>query len=293
MLNGYRVFEKVQLCPLCERSEFATVDSEASVLRCVHCSFRFVSPRPTQAEVARGYSLPSSYEAWKSEGSAREQLWRRRYRQVLGTRQKGRLLDVGAGLGTFLAIARMEGWDVAGTEISETAIANAQANYGIELVRGALREDVVEGQVDVITMWHVLEHVPDPIATLQICRSLLCAGGVLVMGLPNDATPANAVSVIVRACRRFVRREVRPRYNVLRPGVESHLSHFTPRTVRRALVEARLEVVHIGVDDALPTRTPFGHVVFALRRLLTTLTPWNFATEMLVIARRSELRASR
>lgn len=281
----YRAFEEVRDCAICRGSDLETVDPKASVLRCVRCGYRFVSPRPTQAEVARGYSLPGSYESWKREGPARENLWRRRYRQVLEDRPPGRLLDVGAGLGTFLAIAQAEGWIVAGTEVSEIAIAHARKVYGIDLVPGELRGDSVPGPFDVIAMWHVIEHVPDPVSTLRTCRSLLHSDGILILGLPNDASSAQAVSAIVRTGRRFLRREIRPRYEVLRPGVESHLSHFTPRTIRQALAEAGLDVVDLGVDDALPTRSRLGHAVFQARRALTAVTPWNFGAEMLVVAK--------
>jgi len=280
----YRAFEEVRDCPICRGSQLEMVEARASVLRCVRCGYRLVSPRPTQAEVARGYSLPGSYESWKREGPAREGLWRRRYRHVLEDRRPGRLLDVGAGLGTFLAIARAKGWTVAGTEVSEIAIAHARDIYGIDLVPGELRSDSVVGPFDVIALWHVIEHVSDPVSTLRICRSLLLPDGILIVGLPNDATSAQALSAIVRGARRLLGREIRPRYEVLRPGVESHLSHFTPRTIRRALAEAGLDVVRLGVDDAVPTRSRPGHAVFAVRRALTAVTPWNLGAEMLVVA---------
>jgi 2-polyprenyl-3-methyl-5-hydroxy-6-metoxy-1,4-benzoquinol methylase len=281
----YRAFEDVRDCAICRSSDLETVDPKASVLRCARCGYRFVSPRPTQAEVARGYSLPGSYESWEREGAARERLWRRRYRQVLEDRRPGSLLDVGAGLGTFMAIAQSEGWIVAGTEVSEIAVAHAREAYGIDLVAGELRADSVPGPFDVIAMWHVIEHVPDPVSTLRTCLSLLHPDGILILGLPNDAASAQVLSAVVRGARRVLRREIRPRYEVLRPGVESHLSHFTPRTIRRALAAADLDVVHLGVDDALPTRSRLGHVVFKARRALTTVTPWNFGAEMLVVAK--------
>jgi SAM-dependent methyltransferase len=284
--GSYRAFEEVSDCAICRGSDLDTVDARASVQRCVRCGYRFVSPRPTQAEVARGYSLPGSYESWQREGSARERLWRRRYRQVLADRRPGRILDVGAGLGTFLAIAREEGWTVAGTEVSETAVAHAHDAYGIDLLPGELQSDSIIGPFDVIALWHVIEHVPDPVSTLSICRSLLHPDGILILGLPNDSASAQALSSVVRRTRRIFRRDIRPRYEVLRPGVESHLSHFTPRTIRRALAEAGLDVVRLGVDDAQPSRSRLGHVVFAARRGMTALTPWNFGAEMVVVVKR-------
>ncbi len=73
----------------------------------------------------------------------------------------GRLLDVGAGLGTFLAQARQDGWAVEGTEVSETAVSYALERYGIVLHRGQVEQmDLGSGSYDIITLWHVLEHRP-------------------------------------------------------------------------------------------------------------------------------------
>lgn len=118
-------------------------------------------------------------------------------------------------------------------------------------------------------------------ARASICRCVRC----VILGLRNDAASAQALTAIVRGARRILRRDIRPRYEVLRPGVESHLSHFTPRTIRRALSEAGFDVVRLGVDDAPPTRSRPGRAVFAARRALTAVTPWNFGAEMLVVAR--------
>ena len=281
----YADSEVVVACSLCHGSRFRSMDTVANVVACASCGYRFVSPRPTQDEIARSYSSPASYATWLTEVQPRHELWRRRFEAVLGTRPSGSLLDVGAGLGTFLAVASGRGWRVAGTEVSSTAIRYAAATYGIDLIRGRLDEVELATRFDVITLWHVIEHVPDPVATLQACRRLLAPHGRVVLALPNDSAPAQALSSLVRIVRRALRRRTQPRYERLRPGIESHLSHFTPRTIRLALREASLEPEIEDVDDAAPVRSRLGQVVFETRRALTHLTPWNFATEMLVVAR--------
>src|SRR5260370_38811561 len=75
----------------------------------------------------------------------------------------GRLLDVGAGIGTFLALAAERGWQVAGTEISESAVRLARERHGLQLRPAQLEEAGFEaGSSDVIPLWLVLQHVPSP-----------------------------------------------------------------------------------------------------------------------------------
>ncbi len=281
----YAEFEVIVECPLCRGGRFRNVDRVANVVTCVNRSFRFVSPRPTQREIARGYSTPTSYATWLTQTQPRLELWRRRFEAVMESRPSGSLLDVGAGLGTFLSIARDRGWTVAGTEVSSTAIRYAATAYGIELMCGQLDETEFATRFDVITLWHVLEHVPDPVVTLQAVRRLLAPRGRVVLALPNDSAPAQALSSVVRLVRRASRRRTQPRYERLTPGTESHLSHFTPGTIRLALREAGLEPEMEDVDDAAPLRSGLGHLVFNARRTLTHATPWNFGAEMLLVAR--------
>lgn len=94
----------------------------------------------------------------------------------------GKLLDIGAGTGDFLVAAKNNSWNVFGLEVNETARALAKE-------KSVLLENQIEkftGQTfDVITMWHVLEHISNYEETLEICHSLLKEDGVLVIAVPN------------------------------------------------------------------------------------------------------------
>ena len=96
---------------------------------------------------------------------------------------RGQLLDVGAGRGRFVALARAAGWDAEGIEPS------ARERYGVALQRASIEDAQVEpGSLDAATLWHVLEHVEDPGAALTRVRSWLRPGGVLLVGAPNLAS---------------------------------------------------------------------------------------------------------
>jgi SAM-dependent methyltransferase len=282
----YREYEHVSSCPLCGSPDRTIVDTGAAVVRCRRCGHRFVDPRPTQAEIARGYSLPTTYDDWIQEAEARDTLWRRRFERTLGGRPPGRLLDVGAGIGTFLAVARDRGWSVEGTEISTTAIDHARQRHGIAIRPGPMEVAAPPGPYDVVTLWHVLEHLPDPAGTIRLCHQLLCDEGRLILAMPNDGAATRAVSAAGNLARRLLRRPMSSRYVALRPAVESHIQHFHAGSIQRLLRECGFAVVAIGVDDARPSRSRVESAVFMVRRGLTRFTPWNFGRDLLVMATR-------
>jgi len=281
----YHEYEAVAGCPLCKDVDHVIVDSAASVVECRGCGHRYVNPRPTQGEIARGYGLPTSYQDWMSEAGPRRRLWTRRFRRVLGGARPGALLDVGAGIGTFLAIARDAGWSVTGTEVSRAGIALARSQYGLDICLGAIEQAPVEGPFDAVTLWHVLEHLPNPDSTLKHVHRLLRDDGILVLALPNDGAAAWFPTAMTNLGRRLLGRSAVSRYQRLRPGVESHIQHFDEKSIQRALVGAGFHVESIAVDDAAPRRSSFGTVAYHARRFLTAATPFNFGREILVTAR--------
>jgi 2-polyprenyl-3-methyl-5-hydroxy-6-metoxy-1,4-benzoquinol methylase len=100
--------------------------------------------------------------------------------------EKGRLLDVGCGNGTFLDQMRQLGWEVTGVEPDGEAVSVAVQKLGLEVFHGSLEEaKFPEGHFDAITMNHVIEHVSDPIALLTECRRVLRPRGKLVVATPN------------------------------------------------------------------------------------------------------------
>ncbi len=285
----YHDFESVEACDLCSGTGTRVVDAVANVVECRKCGHRYVTPRPTQAAIGAAYSTGAAYASWIAEAKGREALWDRRWRQVkslvpAAAAAPGRLLDVGAGLGAFAAVAARDGWSVEATEVSSTAVAYARQHYSLDVRLGQLEEIELVPGYDVITLWHVIEHVPSPVATLRRCRELIADDGLLVLALPNDDRAAHALSAPGNLLRRLLRRPIPERYEILRPGGESHISHFTPVTIRKALAAAGFRVVSEGVDDAQPARSRRSRLLFSVRVLLTRLSPWNFGREMLLVA---------
>lgn len=116
---------------------------------------------------------------------------RKLIREVTG-KQQGSLLDVGAGTGAFANAMQQAGWAVTGLEPDETARKNALQKYGLQLESPEVLYRLPDARYDVITMWHVLEHVHDLHGYLEKIAALLKPEGKLVIAVPNytsyDAT---------------------------------------------------------------------------------------------------------
>ena len=95
---------------------------------------------------------------------------------------KGRILDIGAGTGDFLSVAKNDGWQTIGVEPSDRAKSIAK-NKGVSFVEQT--SELENGSFDVISMWHVLEHVPDLDRQIKELKRLLKPTGTLIIAVPN------------------------------------------------------------------------------------------------------------
>jgi 2-polyprenyl-3-methyl-5-hydroxy-6-metoxy-1,4-benzoquinol methylase len=246
--------ELLQRCAVCQSEILDVVDPDCNVAQCRACDYIFDNPRPTIEELINFYSRSTQYDSWLDELTARDRLWKRRLSKLKSTRKPGSLLDVGTGIGQFLALARTSYAEVYGTEVSRTAIGIAKQKYGLDLFQGTLDNLATQGKIfDNITLFHVLEHVPDPRSVLETCRQLLPADGILVIAVPNE----------VASLRAFIRRMLMktglkkshrmgkfglPRISLAPDSDEVHLSHFTPRVLHRLLQTTGFSVVENTLD---------------------------------------------
>ena len=95
---------------------------------------------------------------------------------------KGKLLDIGAGTGDFLLTSKENGWNTIGIEPSEKAKAIA-VKKGVEF--SATTEELESHTFDVITMWHVLEHVPNLENQIKELKRLVKPNGTIIIAVPN------------------------------------------------------------------------------------------------------------
>lgn len=141
-------------------------------------------------------------------------------------KSKGILLDIGCGTGDFLAAAKATGWQIKGYEPNEKA-RNIAHKKGVELTHST--QDLIENSVDVITMWHVLEHVPDVKQQIAELKRLIKPGGTIIIAVPNYK------SYDAKHYQNFW-----AAYDVPR-----HLWHFSKKSIQSLFAEQNLELVQV------------------------------------------------
>jgi 2-polyprenyl-3-methyl-5-hydroxy-6-metoxy-1,4-benzoquinol methylase len=244
-------WETVLKCNLCGSSDILDVDKPHNIGRCRDCGYFFSYKRPSRNEVAEYYSRAGRYDDW--HGKEWDDLWKRRLSIARRYKSSGYLLDVGTGTGQFLQSAGQY-FQVTGTEISESAIAIAKQKYGLGIVKGEIEDLHFERRFDLVTLFHVLEHVHDPSATILRCRSLLSHNGVLLLAVPNDVSGLQPLIFRALSFLKIVGR-FRKRGKIGLPKLtldgslsEIHLSHFTVPTLKRFLERSGFEVVVETLD---------------------------------------------
>jgi 2-polyprenyl-3-methyl-5-hydroxy-6-metoxy-1,4-benzoquinol methylase len=147
--------------------------------------------RPVQSDIARTYNTGQTYDAWHRETNTKnwDSLWTRRLQFVSRFKSGGRHLDIGAGDGTFLRKTKEAGFSVIGTELSELC-ATFIRQTGFDVKLGQFTEiKLPEEKYDLITLWHILEHVPNPGAVMSRINKIIAPDGILVIAVPNEDHP--------------------------------------------------------------------------------------------------------
>ncbi len=175
---------------------------------------------------AGGYGEYGAQQDWRLEKAARQV---RELSEATGL-QRGSVLDVGSGYGYFQKALSDAGFEQGGLELSRHAREAAKARFGFDSLDGTLDSHAAElaGRYDALTLWDVIEHVPDPVALLVTAAGCLRPGGFIALKTPNIRCPEARV--------------FGPHYHSLK---REHLVYFTPQSLTRAAERAGLEVQRI------------------------------------------------
>lgn len=150
------------------------------VVRCRQCGLRYSSPRPNEERLNAEYHQVED-PMYERELEGRLTTFRRNLKLVETFCKAGTVLDIGAGMGVFLHLAQLNGWNVNGIEPSSWSAQKAKELYGLQIeVGGYGLAAQIHAELDVVTMWDVIEHVSDPLEALQVCNQVLKPGGKLI-----------------------------------------------------------------------------------------------------------------
>ncbi|MFN3841237.1 MAG: class I SAM-dependent methyltransferase [Cyclobacteriaceae bacterium] len=192
---------EVPICPVCGSSISTTyltpadhaLSKEVFTLRkCTTCSLVVTSPRPSEDELPRYYRFNDyiSHSGKTTSGFLTilyniARSFTLKWKRAIIKREftTGRILDVGCGTGEFLNIMRQSGWEIEGIE--PTAVARKKAEGLLNQSVYHSIKDLPTNRFDVITLWHVLEHVYDLNNTLEQLKKRLNPGGLLLIAVPN------------------------------------------------------------------------------------------------------------
>lgn len=198
------------------------------LVECTSCGLRYVNPRLKAGLILEEYARGSD-EAFVSQAAGRELTFERCLNVIerLTGGRRGKVLDVGTAGGSFLHVAARRGWQVEGCEPNRWLCDWAERRYGLSVRSGTLFEQAYAAeQFDVISLWDVLEHVPDPKAVIRECHALLKPNGLLVVNYPDIGS--------------WIARVMKRSWFFL---LSVHLYYFTRASLGRLLADAGLTVV--------------------------------------------------
>lgn len=256
-----------QQCALCGSQNVflkfgkESIGASADLRTCKECGLVFLEQAKQAIEEEGRYWDTSKQENvyldGKVEGSTEED-FQKKINLIATFVSGGRLLDVGCGTGQFLNLAKSEGWDVCGLDISAQAARIAKEKYGIRVfTQRPELFDPAGAPFDCATMWDVIEHFKDPAAPLTAMKRLLKDDGVLVIRTPNESAFTRTVarglaSLGIKAFLKYV-------------YYTPHYFYFTEKTLKKLLAKTGFKIVGLWRENT--------NQEFALKKIEAHHTP--------------------
>lgn len=222
-------------CNICQSTdtEELYVKNSFHIVKCKKCGLVYVNPRPDTMELKQFYrdkKLPSFTLDTEPTGERDLYLYRfnKRLRNIEVLKKRGRLLDIGCAWGYFLELAKKHNWESYGVELSERASYYCREKLHLNVFTGRLEEASYPDQYfNVVTMFHLLEHIPNPRNFLREINRILRKKGLVVIEVPNIGSLKSKVAG--------------EKWRHLVPPM--HLYYFSPKTLSQLLRETGFQPV--------------------------------------------------
>jgi len=231
---------------------YAVSQEEFSILQDKEAELLITSPQPAGGNLHKYYESADYISHTDSKKTVIDQMYQWVKRRALNSKvnlidrlaqEKGNLMDIGCGTGDFLVACKKNGWNTTGIEPSEKArklgLEKLESSSGqntngsifqdIKEYRNTVEKDKVETKFDVITLWHVLEHVPVITEYVKELHNLLADNGTLVLAVPNHKSYDAKIYGKFWAA-----------YDVPR-----HLWHFSKRSISLLFSQVQMEIIEI------------------------------------------------
>lgn len=235
----------MEQCPICKSlnteiryhsQDWLITKQQFPIIHCFTCGHLFTGNAPKGKELSTYYESDkyTSHTDKATEGKmyniAKTLNLRIKYRIIHNhIKQVQNILDYGCGTGDFLGYCETKGQIVAyGYDPSEKAISQLRTKYNFTIYDN--HNSILENKYDVITLWHVVEHLPDPLSTIEFLVQSLNCNGLLIIAMPNHSSFDSSFYKTIWAA-----------YDVPR-----HLHHFTPEFLHNSLKHLNLKLREIS-----------------------------------------------
>ncbi len=192
--------ESVTTCPICRGNnfepfnqciDFTTSKEEFAIVTCKACHFLITSPRPDSSSIGRYYQSENYISHTNSSKNLIDKIYKAvrsftlqwKLNLIQSHKPNGKILDYGCGTGEFLNTCKIANWVCAGVEPSVSAREKAAQLTNLNIAVSL--DEINHSKFDVITLWHVLEHVENLNEKLSELKSYLAEDGTIFIAVPN------------------------------------------------------------------------------------------------------------
>jgi len=262
--------KNTSVCPVCQSKnieksfdvkDYFLTQEDFSIWRCKDCNLQFTNPRPGDETLGKYYESPDYLSHDTTSAGIIGKIYhflrqiniKRKYQIVDRLCSTGKILDIGCGTGELLHYFQKQNWDCLGIEPNASARNFAKEKYHLNVEEEQSLQNMDSKSFDIVSMWHVLEHVPDVNSRMEQTRKILKDNGFLIVALPNP-TSWDADF-----------------YNVYWAGLDvpRHLYHFSPQAFTNLAARHGFRIV-----NTLPLKFDAYYVSLLSERYKKTQFPF-------------------